>query len=99
MGLSLSKTPQPIKRVEEPAASTAPLPAELGGPSGTTNYELDTTHNDEPPQEAINKGQLGNLVDGFCSLCGSPQAAGNDYSGAKSEPEFCWYCGAKLKTQ
>lgn len=81
MGLSLSKTPQPIKQYDA-NDSTSPLPVRGPAPS-------------MPP--AINKGQTGNVVDGFCSLCGSPQAAGKDYTGTQSEPEFCWYCGAKLR--
>lgn len=88
MGLSLSKTPQPIKRYEERADGTAPLPISNTGANQAPASE---------PRTPINKGQLGNLVDGFCSLCGSPQAAGHEYSGVQSEPEFCWYCGAKLK--
>lgn len=84
MGLSLSKTPQPISvNAAAPADATAPLPAMGGG--GIAN------------SAAKNIGQQGSIVDGFCSLCGSPQAAGNEYSGAQSMPEFCWYCGAKLR--
>ncbi|MEW6729829.1 MAG: hypothetical protein AB1489_00700 [Acidobacteriota bacterium] len=93
MGLSLSKTPQPLKRLDEPSEQTAPLQSPISAVE-------QSSYNRTPaaaPQTAINKGQMGNLVDGFCSLCGSPQAAGTEYSGVQSEPEFCWYCGAKLK--
>ncbi len=93
MGLSLSKTPQPIKRYEESSIeATTPLPVAIG--AGTSYTKAPTP---SALQAAINRGQQGNLVDGFCSLCGSPQAAANDYANTGSEPEFCWYCGAKLK--
>lgn len=92
MGLSLSKTPQPIKRYEEPPMdATAPL--SLAG----TGASYAKAPAPSSLQAAINRGQQGNLVDGFCSLCGSPQAAANDYATTGSEPEFCWYCGAKLR--
>ncbi len=88
MGLSLSKTPPAMKKLPDPAeAGTAPLP-----PSYEQSYS-------QAPQKGtqINKGQVGSLVDGFCSLCGSPQAAGKNLEDTLSTPEFCWYCGAKLK--
>lgn len=92
MGLSLSKTPQPIKRYDEPPIdATAPLSA------AGTGASYGKAPAPSSLQAAINRGQQGNLVDGFCSLCGSPQAAANDYATTGSEPEFCWYCGAKLK--
>ncbi|MBI4853710.1 MAG: hypothetical protein HY819_18100 [Acidobacteria bacterium] len=92
MGLSLSKTPQPLKRYEEPPMeATAPLSVASAGSSYSKAPAPSSL------QAAINRGQQGNLVDGFCSLCGSPQAAANDYATTGSEPEFCWYCGAKLR--
>lgn len=88
MGLSLSKTPPAMKRLPSPeeVSGTAPLP-----PSYEQSYR-------PTPQKGtqINKGQVGSLVDGFCSLCGSPQAAGKNLEDTLSTPEFCWYCGAKL---
>jgi hypothetical protein len=98
MGLSLSKTPQPIKRFEEPPPmeATAPLAVSIPKPS-YSNVAPASAPAPSAMQAAINRGQQGNLVDGFCSLCGSPQAAANDYASSGSEPEFCWYCGAKLR--
>ncbi len=93
MGLSLSKTPQPIKRLEEPAFMDATAPLSTSVPSAAS-FKAPAP---SAMQAAINRGQQGNLVDGFCSLCGSPQAAANDYASSGSEPEFCWYCGAKLR--
>lgn len=94
MGLSLSKTPQPMKRLEETPTmdATAPLAVSMPMPSYSSSAPAPSAM-----QAAINRGQQGNLVDGFCSLCGSPQAAANDYASSGSEPEFCWYCGAKLR--
>jgi len=93
MGLSLSKTPQPMKRFEEPAFMDATAPLSTSVPSAAS-FKAPAP---SAMQAAINRGQQGNLVDGFCSLCGSPQAAANDYASSGSEPEFCWYCGAKLR--
>lgn len=93
MGLSLSKTPQPMKRFEEPAFTDATAPLSTSVPSAAS-FKAPAP---SAMQAAINRGQQGNLVDGFCSLCGSPQAAANDYASSGSEPEFCWYCGAKLR--
>lgn len=90
MGLSLSKTPPAMKKLPDPeeTASTAPLPP---------SYEQSYSPPSQKKGTQINKGQVGSLVDGFCSLCGSPQAAGKNLEDTLSTPEFCWYCGAKLK--
>ncbi|MBL8149283.1 MAG: hypothetical protein JNN15_05090 [Blastocatellia bacterium] len=100
MGLSLSKTPPSLKQLEDPLDRVDPPPTPSGayGAAASPTYGQPKPAPPPPPslQATLNKGQTGNLVDGFCSLCGSPQAASN-LEDTLSTPEFCWYCGGKLR--